>query len=612
MANTPLAPLTLNKETVALLYVVYYGRPPDYSGLEFWTGKVDESGFSYSPRSGDVLTDSERPLYERIVDDFGRGAEYEALFRNTDNTQKVDKIYQYCFGRNSEIDPLLGENYWVGKLNRGEITLSQIAVEIALGAQGADLEFLSNRLKSASLFIEQQDTKSKRSAYSGSVAASIASGWLQSYGNETATVEAARAVNLQIQSSASSIHLSLGLPTSTPQDSLNPNSYLLVKPEYVLSYNNTLGTLNWAAWQLSQSWLGSTPRQDDFREDITLPAEFVRASAADYVGSGFDRGHIVASADRTASTEMNSATFLMSNIIPQAPLVNRGPWADFEDYLRGLSIDHELYLYAGVLGTGGVGSIGYKASIGPGITVPEYVWKVALVVDTGETPDQIGADDWAVAVLMPNSDNLIAGTQWNDWTLSVDNLELSTGYDFFQVLSSSVETAIEERSRHNLTRNVFFNELHYDNIGADANEAYEIAGIAGLNLSGWKVAFYNGETGSVYRTDALTGIIPDQSLGYGTIAFYGDSIQNGPSDGLALISSQGDVVDFISYEGTIAAVSGPAAGLTSIDIGVSETSSTPLGASLQRSGVGDSVSDFTWIAASNSSFGAINISQVFF
>lgn len=125
-----------------------------------------------------------------------------------------------------------------------------------------------------------------------------------------------------------------------------------------------------------------------------------------------------------------------------------------------------------------------------------------------------------------------------------------------------------------------FNEFHYDNAGTDVNEFVEIAGKAGANLSGYKILFYNGSDSSVYKTLNLSGIIADQASGYGVVSFAVSGIQNGPSDGFALISPESKVIDFISYEGKVTAAEGEASGLTSDETGVLEPADSPLGTSV--------------------------------
>jgi len=156
----------------------------------------------------------------------------------------------------------------------------------------------------------------------------------------------------------------------------------------------------------------------------------------------------------------------------------------------------------------------------------------------------------------------------------------------------------------------FINEIHYDNSGSDSGEQFEIAGNAGLDLTGWSVVLYNGSNGTSYATINLSGIISDQDNGYGTLAFARSGIQNGSPDGIALVNGA-DVIEFLSYEGSFVAADGPALGMNSTDIGVSEASSTPIGESLQLAGTGTSSSDFTWSGAQPETFGSVNTDQSF-
>jgi predicted extracellular nuclease len=157
---------------------------------------------------------------------------------------------------------------------------------------------------------------------------------------------------------------------------------------------------------------------------------------------------------------------------------------------------------------------------------------------------------------------------------------------------------------------VFINEIHYDNIGADSGEAIEVAGPAGTDLTGWSLVLYNGNGGAAYNTTALTGVIANQQGGFGTVSYPVTGIQNGSPDGIALVNG-GSVVQFLSYEGSFVAVDGVASGLTSTDIGVSEPSDTPVGNSLQLVGTGNAYGDFTWAAAQPNTFGAVNTGQSF-
>ena len=160
---------------------------------------------------------------------------------------------------------------------------------------------------------------------------------------------------------------------------------------------------------------------------------------------------------------------------------------------------------------------------------------------------------------------------------------------------------------------VFINEIHYDNAGTDQGEAIEIAGPAGTNLAGWDLVLYNGSTGEAYTTTPLGAVIPDQQNGYGTVAaeYPTNGVQNGSPDGIALVDDQGDVVQFLSYEGAFTAADGPAASLSSTDIGVEESGSTDVGLSLQLTGAGTAYADFAWTGPFDDSFGQPNAGQTF-
>lgn len=159
----------------------------------------------------------------------------------------------------------------------------------------------------------------------------------------------------------------------------------------------------------------------------------------------------------------------------------------------------------------------------------------------------------------------------------------------------------------------FINEIHYDNVDTDRGEAIEIAGPAGIDLSAWTLLLY-ADDGTLYSTRPLINfIIPNQDDGFGTVSvtYPVNGIQNGPANGIALLDPAGNVVQFLSYEGIVTAVDGPAAGLTSTDIGVAEDPASVRGLSLQLIGTGANYEDFTWTSARDDNFGAVNTDQDF-
>jgi endonuclease G len=243
------------------------------------------------------------------------------------------------------------------------------------------------------------------------------------------------------------VHLTMGNPSGAEANLATPNNFLMVKPEYNLSYNRDRGTPNWVSWHLDDTWIGSLTRVDTFRGDPAVPADWYRVLATDYFGSGFDRGHMTPNADRDPETSIpiNQATFLMSNMVPQAPDNNQGPWAALESYLRTLLPANELYIVSGPAGVGGSGSSGFMTTFANGhITVPAQTWKVALVLPkaSGDDVQRVTAATRTIAVILPNVQG-IRTVDWQNYLVSVDQVEALTGYDFFANVSDAVENSIE-------------------------------------------------------------------------------------------------------------------------------------------------------------------------
>ena len=241
-------------------------------------------------------------------------------------------------------------------------------------------------------------------------------------------------------------NLILGNPSGALTSTDFADNYLLSKSQYTLSYNKDKGTPNWVSWRLTTSWLGSTPRQDDFRADNALPSQWYHVQEYDFSGSGFDRGHMCPSGDRTNSVDNNSATFLMSNMVPQAPNNNEITWEKLEEYERTLAYDdNTVFIIAGPNGSGGTGSNGgvtYTLA-GGHVTVPASVWKIVVVAPHGTTdPSQITTSTRVIAVNMPNTQS-VSSQSWGYYRVSVDQLESLTGYDFLSDVPQDVQDVIE-------------------------------------------------------------------------------------------------------------------------------------------------------------------------
>ncbi|MCC9165639.1 DNA/RNA non-specific endonuclease [Pontibacter sp. XAAS-A31] len=218
------------------------------------------------------------------------------------------------------------------------------------------------------------------------------------------------------------------------------------KPQFALSYSRDRGTPNWVSWHVNASWLGGADRQDNFRADPELPEGWYKVTASSYRSSGFDRGHNAPSADRTKTVEDNAATFLMTNMIPQAPNNNQETWANLEDYTRRLVAEgNEVYVIMGSYGIGGSGSNGSAKTIDKGrVTVPKRIWKVLVVLPEGENDLQrINSDTRVIAVDTPNLNSV--RSDWSYYRTTVDAIESATGYDLLSAVPEAVQEVLESK-----------------------------------------------------------------------------------------------------------------------------------------------------------------------
>lgn len=252
----------------------------------------------------------------------------------------------------------------------------------------------------------------------------------------------------EIQVGADNDNLMLGNPSLAVNSELSANNYLMVKPQFCLSYNNSKQTMNWTSWHVYSGDLGSVSRQDDFRADPALPSSWYHVTDNDYQYSiyGFDRGHMCPSADRTSSAANNSATFLMTNMIPQAPNNNQQTWSDLENYCRSLvNNGNELYIISGPYGQGGASAKGTFNVLASGVTVPSQTWKIVVVLPNGNNDlSRINASTRVIAVVMPNT-QACSSYSWSHYKVSVDAVESLTGYDFLSNLSSDIQSVIEAK-----------------------------------------------------------------------------------------------------------------------------------------------------------------------
>ena len=212
----------------------------------------------------------------------------------------------------------------------------------------------------------------------------------------------------------------------------------------VVSFDCDWGHAQWVSWTLSPSDLGGSGRSNNFHQESRLPSDCLSPLPEHYRGSGYDRGHMTPSGDRTSDRSRNEAVFSMANIVPQASQVNQKAWNDLEMWSRAqLSKGVEAIVYSGT-----VGSLGRM--LGSGINIPAATWKVVVLLPrtTLEAAPRNG-HDWSsqrpskVVAVMFDNDLSSRVTPLSEGLTTVDEIESVTGVDFLVGLDPQLESELE-------------------------------------------------------------------------------------------------------------------------------------------------------------------------
>lgn len=210
---------------------------------------------------------------------------------------------------------------------------------------------------------------------------------------------------------------------------INPSKDKIIKKTgFSLLYNESHEQAAWVAYQLTQSETRSMyDRTDNFMVDPMVKTG--SATALDYQGSGYDRGHLAPAGDMGWSAASMAESFYYSNMSPQVPAFNRGIWKRLEEQVRDWAVQYDtLYVATGPVLQTSLPTIGPNA-----VSIPRWYYKVIL--DYSE-PGIKG-----IAFVMPN---LGSKLKLQEYAVSIDSVERLTGLDFFPLLEDSQEQQIEQ------------------------------------------------------------------------------------------------------------------------------------------------------------------------
>lgn len=213
---------------------------------------------------------------------------------------------------------------------------------------------------------------------------------------------------------ACNVQAPYGFPKASRGD-LMGNSQAICRHAYVTLHDNVAKIPVWVSYTLQpQNALGCVPRSNGFMPDNSLP-KGKRAELSDYAKSGYDIGHVAPNGDMSFDNQAELESFLLTNMYPQLPGLNRGIWKLLETATRGWAVQrgHALVVYAGAIYGTGDKTIGANQ-----VVVPRAFYKIITDTTTGEV----------MAFLFKHE-----GAQGNDLTkvrVSLDTVEKLSGVAF--------------------------------------------------------------------------------------------------------------------------------------------------------------------------------------
>ncbi len=205
---------------------------------------------------------------------------------------------------------------------------------------------------------------------------------------------------------------------------------LIIHKGYVLSYREVYEQAEFVMYVLNYGD-SKVSRSNDFKSDYSVSTK--SATPEDYYKSGYDKGHLAPAADFSYSKELMSESFYMSNMSPQTPGLNRGPWKFLEEYFRNLGEKYDkVYIITGpVLGSDNASYL-YNEIGKNKVKIPYLFYKCGLFVKDNEY--------YMISFLMPNK---IISKNFEDYQCTTNDIELLVDMDFFSFIDDGIEETLE-------------------------------------------------------------------------------------------------------------------------------------------------------------------------
>jgi len=327
--------------------------------------------------------------------------------------------------------------------------------------------------------------------------------------------------------------MQLGNPSGAIADPNNHDHYLVQRTVEAFDYSDNLGEPTWVSWDLTAADVGSVTRSTSFYTDTNLPSGFYEVKDADYTHSGYDRGHMCPSDDRTDTTNDNKMVFFMSNIVPQTDDLNTGPWEALETLCRSFTTsNYEVLILSGPYHFGGS-----KINTNGPVYIPDYTWKIVLPVapGTGSVISRITTSQRVIAVKMPNI-NGIHAVKWTNYLTTVNQIQSDTGYTFLTALSPAIADVLRAKVDGALAPT-------FPSFSPSSGSVGTPVTLTGTHLTGTTMVKFNGTAASftVNSDTSITATVPSGATS-GTIAIFAPGGSVTSSSSFTVSGSGGAIV----------------------------------------------------------------------
>ena len=203
---------------------------------------------------------------------------------------------------------------------------------------------------------------------------------------------------------------------------------ILDRGEFLVGWSPSLRRPVWSAYHVRRESRfpdGSRPKFQRDRNAENCP------EANAYKGSGYDRGHMTPNHAIISryGEEARRLTFLMSNIAPQTPALNRGPWRDLEHRIAELWTARygEIWVIVGAITTSPA------TRLPSNVEVPESYYQIVVA--------QEGMSVRALAVIIPQ--NVAWDAYPARYLTTIDEVEELTGLNFLPDLPDFIQSPLE-------------------------------------------------------------------------------------------------------------------------------------------------------------------------